>query len=125
MRQDPLLILNTIAQTIYDKKGINILVLDVAAISTVTDYVVIAEGNVDRHVIAIAQGILSALKPLGLTPYSTEGMQNGDWVVLDFYTLMVHLFMPGMRERYQLEELWRAGKIVDLNIDVSVQNMHK
>jgi ribosome-associated protein len=122
MRQEPFLILNTIAQAIYDKKGINTLVLDVTAISTITDYVVIAEGNVDRHVIAIAQGILAALKPLGVTAYSTEGMQNGDWVVLDFYIMMVHLFMPGMRERYQLEELWRAGKIVDLNIDISRGN---
>lgn len=122
VRQDPLVILNTIAQAIYDKKGINTLALDVTAISTVTDYVIIAEGNVERHVIAIAQGILAALKPLGFTPYSTEGMQNGDWVVLDFYTVMVHLFMPGMRERYQLEELWRAGKLVDLNIDISIQS---
>ena len=119
---DPILILNTIAQVIFDKKGINTLVLDVRGISTLTDYVIIAEGNVDRHVIAIAQAILQAVKPLGMTSYSTEGLQNGDWVVLDFYSIMVHLFMPGMRDRYQLEELWRAGKIVDLQINFSVES---
>jgi ribosome-associated protein len=119
---DPNLILNTIAQVIFDKKGMNTLILDVTGISTLTDYVVIAEGNVDRHVVAIGKAILETLKPLGITSYSTEGLQNGDWVVLDFYSIMVHLFMPGMRDRYQLEELWRAGKVVDSQINISVES---
>lgn len=121
-KQDPILILNTIAQVIFDKKGMNTLILDVTQISTVTDYVVIAEGNVDRHVIAIAQAIVETLKPLGMTSYSAEGLQNGDWIVLDFYSIMVHLFMPGMRDRYQLEELWRAGKIVDSQINFPLES---
>jgi ribosome-associated protein len=119
---DPILILNTIAQVIFDKKGINTLILDVTGISTLTDYVVIAEGNVDRHVVAIGKAILETLKPLGIISYSTEGLQNGDWVVLDFYSIMVHLFMPGMRDRYQLEELWRAGKVIDSQITLSVES---
>ena len=117
-RQDPLVLLNAIAQAIFDKKGSNILALDVTAISTVTNYVVLAEGNVDKHVIAIAHAILDALESLGMRPYFTEGMKNGDWVVLDFFSIMVHLFMPGMREKYQLEELWREGKIIDLQIQL-------
>lgn len=111
-------ILNTIAQVIYDKKGFNILALDVSGISTVTDYVLIAEGNVDKHVTAISQAILEALQGMGVRPFSTEGIKSGDWVVLDFFHIMVHLFMPGLRDKYQLEELWREGHIIDLQLNL-------
>lgn len=114
--QDVQRLLNNIAQTIYDKKGINILALDVSGISTLTDYVLIAEGNVDKHVIAISKAILDTLEEMGEHPFSTEGIKSGDWVVLDFFHIMVHLFMPGLRDKYQLEELWRDGRIIDLQI---------
>lgn len=111
--------LNLIAQTIYDKKGINSLALDVRGISTLTDYVVIAEGNVDRHVMGIANGILDALEERGIQPHHVEGLQDGEWVVLDFMNVMVHLFSPGFRDKYQLEELWKEGKILDLEINTN------
>jgi ribosome-associated protein len=116
MKNDPLVILNTIAQSIFDKKGTNILALDVRGISTITDFVVIAEGNVDRHVVAIAQNIENELKALGEKAIYVEGLEYGDWVVLDYLNVMVHIFMPGVRDKYQLERLWGEGKIVDLNI---------
>lgn len=118
MRKDPLLALNQIAQTIFDKKGFNILALDVRGISTLTDYFLIAEGNVDKHVIAIADAILTTLKKEGEKPLHVEGMQQGDWVVIDFLEVVVHLFMPGVRSKYRLEELWQKGEIVDLNLDL-------
>ncbi|NNM43819.1 MAG: ribosome silencing factor, partial [Chlamydiae bacterium] len=96
-----------------------ILALDVREFSSITDYVIIAEGNVDRHVVAIAAAIMDTLEKLGEKAVYVEGMQTGDWVVLDFIGVMVHLFMPGLRERYQLEQLWREGSIVDLQINVS------
>lgn len=111
-------VLNAIAQVIYDKKGANILALDVSGISTLTDFVLIAEGNVDKHVIAISQAIIDGLEKMGVRPFSTEGIKSGDWVVLDFFHIMVHLFMPGLRDKYQLEELWRDGHIIDLQIDL-------
>ncbi len=116
---DPSTLLNAIAQAIYDKKGINILALDVRGISSLTDYVVIAEGNVDKHVSAIARAVVDTLKQLGVPPVYTEGMQDGDWVVLDYMHIMVHLFMPGIRDKYMLEQLWREGAIVDLKIDIA------
>jgi len=115
-------ILNLIAQTIYDKKGINILALDVRGISTLTDYVIIAEGNVDRHVIAIAEAILDALHEVGFECTQKEGLVTGDWIVLDFLNVMVHLFMPGLREKYRLEELWKEGQIIDLQINTTPLN---
>jgi ribosome-associated protein len=113
--------LKAIAQAIYDKKGINILVLDVKGLSTITDYAVIAEGNVDRHVVAIAHAVQDEMEKRGEKPVYVEGMQTGDWIVLDFIDVMVHLFMPGLREKYQLEKLWKDGKIVDVKIDVDPQ----
>ncbi len=122
MKNDPKAILNLIAQTIYDKKGINMLALDVRGISTLTDYAIIAEGNVDRHVIGIAQALIEALKEIGVPIVHCEGLQSGDWVVLDFFNVMVHLFMPGLRDKYRLEDLWREGQIVDLQINVTPLN---
>ncbi len=118
-KTDPLFCLNTIAQTIFDKKGSNILALDVHEISTLTDYVIIAEGNVDKHVMAIAQAIIDRLQQLGQFPMYVEGMKTGDWIVIDYLHIMVHIFMPGLRDKYQLEQLWREGHVVDLQIDVT------
>jgi len=123
MKRPPLEILNQIAQIIYDKKGSNIFALDVREISSITDYIVIAEGNVDRHVCAIARAVMDDLREKGDRSIHVEGLQTGDWVVIDFIGIMVHLFMPGLRERYSLEKLWEASRIVDLEIDVSNQNI--
>jgi len=96
----------------------NILALDVRGISTITDFVIIAEGSVDRHVVAIAQAVEHALEAIGERPVHMEGLDTGDWAVIDYVHVMVHIFMPGVREKYRLEELWRNGKIVDLKIAV-------
>lgn len=114
--EDPLAALNEIAQTIFDKKGINILALDVRGVSSLTDFVVIAEGNVDRHVKAIADAVIEKMRTLGVKPCYVEGLVEGDWVVIDYLHIMVHLFMPGLRDKYSLEQLWRKGSIVDLHV---------
>jgi ribosome-associated protein len=119
MKVSPLEMLNTIAQVIYDKKGFNILALDVKGVSSISDYIVIAEGNVDRHVAAIGKAIEDELREKGIKPVHVEGFKTGDWVVLDYSDVMVHLFMPGLREKYSLERLWNESKIVDLEIDIS------
>lgn len=119
MKKTPFEILNLIAQVIYDKKGMNILALDVQGLSSIADYLLIAEGNVDRHVSSIAKAIVDELHERGENPVHVEGLQSGDWVVIDYAGIMVHLFMPGYREKYSLEKLWSESKIVDLEIDVS------
>ena len=111
--------LNLIAQTIYDKKGFNIIALDVREVSSVTDYFIIAEGNVDKHVMSIAEEIRLVLKEKDIKPFCIEGMKDGDWVVLDYLDVIIHLLTPDLRSRYNLEELWKDGKIVDLEIKVS------
>lgn len=119
MKKSPLESINLVAQTIYDKKGFNILALDVRGLSSITDYLIIAEGNVDRHVTAIGKAIVDELDKQGEDPIHVEGFQTGDWVVLDYTDFIVHIFMPGFREKYSLERLWKESQIVDLKIDVS------
>ena len=117
MKQNPLQLLHRVAQVIYDKKGFNTVALDVKGLSSITDYIVIAEGNVDRHVMSIARGILDELHEKGESPLHTEGLQSGDWIVLDFSDFVIHLFQPGLREKYSLEKLWEESSLVDLEID--------
>lgn len=111
-------LLNLIAQTIFEKKGSNIVAIDIRNHSSITDYVIVAQGNVDRHVTAIGRAIQDALKEKNERPIHAEGMQTGDWVVLDYGTFIIHLFMPEMREKYHLESLWSDSEIVDLEIDI-------
>ncbi len=119
MKNSDLKVLTEVAQAIYDKKGFNILVLDVREICTMTDYFIIAEGTVDRHVRAISQSIDDQLAKHGQHPYHIEGEQDGDWVVMDYTDFVVHLFIPDLREKYALEDLWKNGRIVDVQIDTS------
>lgn len=119
MKKDPLAMLQIMAQVIYDKKGFNTLAIDVQGMSSITDFVLIAEANVDRHASSIAKAIIEALAALGEKPLHTEGIDAGDWIVLDYGQIMIHIFTPGLRERYSLERLWVESKIVDLEIDTS------
>lgn len=120
MKESPIEMLHVIAQIIYDKKGSNIMALDVQGLSSITDYLLIAEGDADRHVSAIARSIIEQLQEMGGPQLlHTEGLRSGDWVVLDYGGIMIHLFMRGLRERYCLERLWEESKLIDLNIDSS------
>ena len=119
MKNSSLKQLDVIAQAIFDKKGFNILALDVRGISTMTDFFVIAEGTVDRHLKAISQSIVHALvDDSGDRPLHMEGEQSGDWVVIDYSNIVVHLFIPDIREKYAIETLWKEGKVVDVDIVV-------
>lgn len=111
--------LQIIAQAIYDKKGMNAITLDLRGISSLADYFIIAEGNVDRHVKAIAGEVRETLKSLGWQPFHAEGEASGDWIVLDYGEIMIHLFTPELRERYALERLWKQSKIVNVKIKES------
>ncbi|NGX56323.1 MAG: Ribosomal silencing factor RsfS [Candidatus Anoxychlamydiales bacterium] len=119
MKKDPKKTLDLIAQTIYDKKGENIIALDVKGISSITDYVIIASANVERHSQAIAKSVIDELKKIKERPSFIEGASDGDWIVIDYMNIMVHIFIPELRERYKLESLFSEAKIIDLNIKIS------
>lgn len=111
--------LNLVSQVIFDKKGSNILAIDVRGVSSMTDYFLIAEGTVDRHVNAIAQSVIDKLLEFQIRPLHVEGQSVGDWVVIDYGDIVLHIFESGLREKYSLERLWEEGKVVTLSIDIS------
>lgn len=110
--------INTLAQTLYDKKAFNIIAIDVRGVSSMTDYFIIAEGSVPRHVQALAREVAQKAKELGLSVFHTEGESFGDWVAIDCGEVLIHIFIPELREIYALEQLWHEGKIVPLEIKV-------
>ncbi|MEI8366206.1 MAG: ribosome silencing factor [Parachlamydiaceae bacterium] len=119
MTKEEIKLLDLIAQAIFDKKGINILALDVRGLSTMTDYFVIAEGSVGRHVKALATEIKHKMSDEGGALLQSEGESDGEWVVMDYGYIVIHLFTPDMREKYAFEELWSRSTIIDVKINTN------
>jgi ribosome-associated protein len=89
-----------------ERKAHDVLVLDLRGISTATDCFVIASGNSDVQVKAIANHILDELRKAGEKPAHVEGLDTGRWVLMDYIDFVVHVFHPQSRTFYQLEILW-------------------
>ena len=102
-----------IAQIIYDKKGFNIIAMDVKNLCSMADYLIIAEGSVERHIRAIADEIIEEIED---DPLQIEGLKGSDWIVINYPNVLVHLFKPELRQKYSLEKLWNMGQIIDLKI---------
>ena len=96
------------------KKAEEISVLKVDALTSITDYFVIAAGTSTTQVKALADEVEFRLKEAGLPPHHIEGYTQGNWIVLDFYQVIVHVFNEETREFYALENLWRDGTPVDI-----------
>ena len=101
-----------VVEALEDKKGEDILLLDIKEIASFTDYFVICNGTSDRMLDALAKGVLEAAKKDYKKRGRVEGQSGEGWLVLDFGDVVVHLFSPDMREYYDLEELWSGGKVL-------------
>lgn len=89
-----------------DKKAEDPIVLDVSKFTNVAHYFLIAHGNSDRHVRAIAQNVADECKKNGASVYHVEGMDSGTWALIDLGAVLVHIFHHETREFYGLERLW-------------------
>ena len=89
-----------------DKKGSDIVLIDVHELTSLADYFVICSGGSERQLAAIADGIAEGLKSEGVLPLGREGAAGAHWVLIDFGAVVVHVFAPPEREFYQLEKLW-------------------
>ncbi len=99
--------LKLICEIILDKKGENIKILDVTPLTSVTDTIVIASGNSTRQLAAISDEIERKVKKSFKTrPLSISGKELSEWILLDYNSIIVHLFLTKTREYYNLEELW-------------------
>ena len=105
-----------IIESIREKKGHNIVKLNMKELDhAVCDYFVICHGNSDTQVEAIAESVKEeTFEQTGVKPTNIEGMENAEWVLLDYFDVVVHVFINKMRSFYQLEELWGDAKITAL-----------
>lgn len=104
-------ILNTIYNAIDDKKGGNTRILDISAITTISDYFIITSGNNYNQVRAIADNVEEELlKKHGMRPERVEGYNNGEWILLDYIDYVIHVFDREQRLFYDIERIWSDGK---------------
>ena len=99
-------VLKTILASLEDSKAENIVPIDIQGKSSLADHMVIASGRSHRHVAAVAEHLLSALKDAGLGNARVEGLSGADWVLIDAGDVIVHVFRPEVREFYNLEKMW-------------------
>ena len=95
-----------IVDELDDAKAVDILELDIRPLTQIADWMVVASGTSTRHVLALAERLRAAGVRYGVKPSGVEGESEGEWVLLDFGDLIVHLMLPATREFYDLEGLW-------------------
>jgi len=99
-------------EALEDKKGENIVLLDIKEIAIFTDYFVIASGTSDRMLDSLAQAAQEQVKTKFGIKGRIEGYPKDGWLVVDYGDVVLHLYSPDMREYYNLEELWEEGKVL-------------
>jgi len=103
---------HTIVEALEDKKGENIVLLDLQNIAMFTDYFVICTGTSDRMLDALADAVIEKIRDVTSLKGRPQGQSASGWVVIDFGSVIVHCFAPETRDFYKLEELWKEGKIL-------------
>ncbi len=106
--------LSTIVKAAEDKKAFDIKVIEIKGISTIADYFVIVSGNSKPQVSSIGEEIEHQMSENGEQPLGKDGYKNGDWVLLDYGNIIVHIFQKDVREFYDLERLWKDAKNIDV-----------
>ena len=100
-----------------EKKALDVVVLDLRSIDSFTDFFVICSGQNSRQVQAIAEAVEDGLRTEGVRPAHIEGLDRAEWVLLDYFDFIVHVFGTARREFYALERLWGSAGRVPLQED--------
>ena len=95
-----------VMEALDDLKAVNTVSLDVTDLTDVMDYMVVASGTSNRHVKSLADNVCMEAKKQGMRPIGVEGQDAGEWVLVDFGDVVVHLMLPATRDFYDLERLW-------------------
>lgn len=89
-----------------DLKATDVNCVDVRKLTSITDTMIFASGNSNRHVKALADSVVQSVKAERIIPLGTEGVSEGDWALIDLGDIIVHIMRPAIRDYYQLEKLW-------------------
>ena len=101
-----------IVELVEDKKAADIVILDLTGLTTMADYFVIASGGSERQLDAIADGVISGMRDEKVHAFGREGTAASHWVLVDFATVVLHVFTPPERDYYQLEKAWSEAKTI-------------
>jgi ribosome-associated protein len=110
--QPPLEVGRRVVELAEDKKAAEILLLELVGLTTVADYFVICSGGSERQLDAIADGIVEGLREQGIRPIGREGTPASHWILIDFGSVVVHVFTPPERDFYSLEKHWAEAKTI-------------
>jgi ribosome-associated protein len=108
----PLELARRAVEVAEDKKAADIVLLDIGAITTLADYFVICSGGSERQIQAIADGVVDALRTEGVRPIGREGEAASHWILVDFGSVIVHVFTPPERDYYELEKHWSEARTI-------------
>ncbi|MCD2182632.1 ribosome silencing factor [Rhizobium sp. GN54] len=100
--------LHAVLASLEDSRAEDIVSIDIAGKSALGDYMVVASGRSSRHVAAICDHLITDLKDEGFGSARVEGLETGDWVLIDTGDIIVHVFRPEIREFYNIEKMWAA-----------------
>ncbi len=107
-KNDAKSILDIVKTSLDDGKAEDIAVIDLEGKSSIANYMVVASGNSNRHVASLAENLQIKLKENGCQSVA-EGLEKADWVLIDAYDVIVHIFRPEVREFYSIEKMWSMG----------------
>lgn len=102
-------LLDIVLTALDDMKGVDVRVIDVRGLTSITDRMVIVSGTSTRHVKALAENVVLRAKEQGFMPLGVEGEDTAEWVLVDLVDVVVHVMMPEIRNFYALEKLWSVG----------------
>jgi len=105
--------IDAVVSAAEDKKALDLVVLDLRKAGGFTDYFVLASGSNPRQIRAIADGIMAALAAGGVKPAHVEGYERSEWILIDYFDFIVHVFSPGTRLFYGLERLWGSAEQIE------------
>ena len=105
--------IDVVLQSLEDAKAEQTVAIDIAGKSSLADHMVVTTGRSNRHVAAVADQVVKALRESGFTKPRIEGLPHADWVLVDGGDVIVHIFRPEVREFYNIEKMWQADFAAD------------
>lgn len=110
-----------VARIAIEQKGLDVRAVDVSKCSSITDHFVIISATSERHAKGIADKVINALRDKGEKSISTDGYEQGEWILIDYSDLIVHIFFEPSRQYYAFDDLWKEGQELDLGSELSEQ----